>query len=453
MPGNRPKSHRQAAWILVVLLISAVIPAVSAESYTDLIDDAQTTSISTDISYDQRSTVPYLADSLRISFRDAATLQQTTTPPIGLICFAEGLRNLNGTVYARQVACTFTNTVSPYSTVVGTGQVSYQISPDRKSGYIAITFNDDWDPSGIADNNVRIVYNNLDRLAFNITQTVNHSVIPEGTAALMIMDNGKEWFVRGIHTYNGEKTFKNLITADKNDEIITIGVNRIIDTIPYNSSVKISGHKDPNTPYSDTIGLTNVSVSLPASDAPYTVEIYSPTMDKTYQKTYFGTSAPGIPDNASVIVYILNSQTGALLANSHLSILAAAGDPPELYEVVNKTLPGGTCTCTLQPTGGGFPNPDYYRVSVTADGYSAEMPYADITLDAGVSMTMVMGMQPTGGAPEDPGDTYIDVYVRDIYANPIADATVKMGVYTLKTNAAGYTLFDVPVNSTYAYTV
>ena len=62
-------------------------------------------------------------------------------------------------------------------------------------------------------------------------------------------------------------------------------------------------------------------------------------------------------------------------------------------------------------------------------------------------------MEPTAGAPEDPGDTYIDVYVRDIYANPIADATVKMGVYTLKTNAAGYTLFDVPVNSTYAYTV
>ena len=172
----------------------------------------------------------------------------------------------------------------------------------------------------------------------------------------------------------------------------------------------------------------------------------------TYERSLVS-SSPAEDASGTINLYVKNSQTNALIADARVVISSGYYDPADLLVVSNTTLPSGTKTYTLQPTGGGLPNPDYYRVSVTADGYNAEMPYADITLDAGMSMTMVMGMEPTSGAPEDPGYTYIDVYVRDIYANPIADATVKMGVYTLKTNSAGYTLFDVPVNSTYAYTV
>lgn len=159
------------------------------------------------------------------------------------------------------------------------------------------------------------------------------------------------------------------------------------------------------------------------------------------------------PTNSSVTVYIRNSQTGALISGANVIISAGFYEPAQMLEVSNGTLSGGTKTYTLQPTGGGLPNPDYYRVIVTADGYNAEMPYADITLDAGIPMTMVMGMHPTAGGPEDPNKTFIDVYVRDIHANPIADATVKMGTYTLQTNSAGYTVFDMPVNSAYSYTI
>ena len=49
--------------------------------------------------------------------------------------------------------------------------------------------------------------------------------------------------------------------------------------------------------------------------------------------------------------------------------------------------------------------------------------------------------------------TFIDFYVRDLNANPVSGATVKFGDYTLITNSAGYTIFEVKKDSTYTWTV
>jgi hypothetical protein len=183
-----------------------------------------------------------------------------------------------------------------------------------------------------------------------------------------------------------------------------------------------------------------------------TVTVSSEAKDYVYPISTGSTGGP-TDTNATVTVYVRSSQTNALIADARVVIESGYNDPAELLVVSNTTLPSGTKTYTLQPTGGGLPNPDFYRVTVTADGYNAEMPYADIELEAGVSMTMIMGMEPTSGGPIDPEKTYIEFYVRDINANPIPNAVVKCGAYTLMTNSAGFTQFDLPKNATYQYTV
>lgn len=49
--------------------------------------------------------------------------------------------------------------------------------------------------------------------------------------------------------------------------------------------------------------------------------------------------------------------------------------------------------------------------------------------------------------------TFIDFFVRDMSSNPISGATVKFGKYTLITNSAGYTVFEVDKNNNYSWTV
>lgn len=170
----------------------------------------------------------------------------------------------------------------------------------------------------------------------------------------------------------------------------------------------------------------------------------------------YGESGPGeepISDNRVVSVYVQNSQTGALLANAHIIISAAAGDPVELHEVINETLPGGTKTYTLQPTGPANPNPRYYRLTADVPGYNNVMPYIDFELSAGVPLSLHVMMEPTGAPPVNENNTFIEVYVRDTHANPISGASVTLDRYTLQTNSAGYTQFELPKNAAYAYTV
>ena len=151
----------------------------------------------------------------------------------------------------------------------------------------------------------------------------------------------------------------------------------------------------------------------------------------------------------SVIVYVRNSQTGALIANAYINISASVNG--NLHEVVNETAPSGIYSIDLQPTGGGMPNPDFYRLITTVEGYNSIMPYIDFEVDG--ATTIYAYLDPTGGAPEDENKTFIDFYVRDLAANGISGATVNFGGYTLITNSAGYTMFEVDKSKTYSWSV
>lgn len=152
---------------------------------------------------------------------------------------------------------------------------------------------------------------------------------------------------------------------------------------------------------------------------------------------------------SAVTVYIRNSQTDALLANANLVISANVNG--NFHEVANETVPSGIYSIDLQPTGGGLPNPDFYRLIVTAEGYNSIMPYIDFEFKEAATIYAIL--DPIGGAPEDENNTFIDFYVRDMSANPISGATVNFGGYTLITNNAGYTIFEVDKSKTYSWTV
>jgi len=207
------------------------------------------------------------------------------------------------------------------------------------------------------------------------------------------------------------------------------------------------------TVYSVVGGTSDVQYVIPESEYPFSVSIYNSQNDKWYNSTY-GEASPGEDpiapgEDASVTAYVQNSQTGALLANAHLSILAAAGDPPELYEVVNATLPSGTGTYTLQPTGPTNPNPRYYKAVATVPGFSQIIENHSFTLNG--PHDVIIEMRPDSGGPADPERAYLEFYVRDFAANPIPSASVQCGGRILQTNSAGYAVFEVAKNASHPW--
>ena len=112
-------------------------------------------------------------------------------------------------------------------------------------------------------------------------------------------------------------------------------------------------------------------------------EIYVDTLVGKAYTFPLGHTDPTDPDGSGITVYIKNSQTGALIANANV-VLDALVDG-NYYPVTNRTEPSGIFTITLQPTGGGQPNPDSYRLIVTADGYNNPMPISIHTPVKGVT--------------------------------------------------------------------
>ena len=166
--------------------------------------------------------------------------------------------------------------------------------------------------------------------------------------------------------------------------------------------------------------------------------------------TYIGLYEIPQPTESAITVYIKNSQTGALIANANVALDALVDG--EYYPVTNRTEPSGIFTITLQPTGGGKPNPDSYRLIVTADGYNNPMPEINFTVDDYKNYIHCL-LDPIAGGPVNENKTFIDFFVRDMSSNPISGATVKFGKYTLITNSAGYTVFEVDKNNNYSWTV
>ncbi len=236
--------------------------------------------------------------------------------------------------------------------------------------------------------------------------------------------------------------FKNHIRITENNGALVVTLNRIIDGLTSASTLNV--YDSDNLIYTDTAPVDVTEHFLTRN----VTKIDIVSVDRTF--TYPISPATTQPDDSTVTVYIKNSQTGALIANSRIVIDGLVDG--EYYNVVNRTEPSGIFTITLQPTGGGQPNPDGYRLIVTADGYNNPMPEINFTVDDYKNYIHCL-LDPIAGGPVNENKTFIDFFVRDMSSNPISGATVKFGKYTLITNSAGYTVFEVDKNNNYSWTI
>lgn len=236
----------------------------------------------------------------------------------------------------------------------------------------------------------------------------------------------------------------------------TVGIN------DYTNYLDVYIEKQSSASYVNIVdSISNDVLYSKTSTIDESVRVYTPNINisitsllNTYYAEYSaktgGGPTPPPTDDASVTVYIKNSQTGALIANANVAIDALVDG--EYYPVTNRTEPSGIFTITLQPTGGGKPNPDGYRLIVTADGYNNPMPEINFTVDDYKNYIHCL-LDPIAGGPVNENKTFIDFFVRDMSSNPISGATVKFGKYTLITNSAGYTVFEVDKNNNYSWTI
>lgn len=269
--------------------------------------------------------------------------------------------------------------------------------------------------------------------------------------------NGNYFYDLNYVTHNIfiQGSWKTQLIIDSNDQYINdradIQIIRSFPEAAYNADVYVLFG---DTVYSSVAAHTDLSYYINDDNYPFTVAIKS-LSGTWYNNTFFESTSGSDPtsdptDNATVTVYVRNSQTGAAIANSQIVIDALVNG--EYYPVVNSTEPSGIFSITLQPTGGGMPNPDGYRLIASADGYNNPMPEINFTVDE-YTTSIYCYLDPIAGGPLDENKTFIDFFVRDMSANPISGATVNFGGYTLLTNSQGYTVFEVGKNATYTYTV
>ena len=269
----------------------------------------------------------------------------------------------------------------------------------------------------------------------NETQNIRLSDSLRACAVAVSYASGIEW--------------KNHIVVEKNLYEYEIELLRTIDGIPYKSTIQFT--KNGEDIYTSTKS-GEYSIYAYPHDQIDEINVTSPNGRSFVYPLGDepGGDPGGDPGDPNVIVYVKNSQTGAVIANSNIVIDALVNG--EYYQVANRTEPSGIFSITLQPTGGGQPNSDGYRLIATADGYNNPMPEINFTVDDYKKYIYCL-LDPIAGGPENENNTFIDFFVRDMSANPISGATVNFGGYTLITNSAGYTVFEVGKNSTYTYTV
>ena len=445
-------------FIVVLLIVGLLIPAVSAETLIIDIDDQD--SISNNDVYTGGTKRTLLGGDSGLRGVGIYVKQiETVTDPYSLVYFFDGSENWLhiSDPDIRYDSSEFTASIS--GQLVATGTITYNLYPGSDAGYIVVDF-DTWTPGDLTGNkymsiNPKNGLNGMRLLGYSggsgegNNQILLTQIATKYTGTWGFIDD--PYIASGTHTLNIIKSFKSQITGNIDENG---GYEVVVTTdIKYPSTVKISPKY--NNEYITVIEKTNeplVRYIGSPEYKPIKVEIYSHLLDKWYTNFLFNdVEEPEEPiEDSGLTVYIKNSQTGALIANANIVIDALVDG--EYYPVTNRTEPSGIFTITLQPTGGGKPNPDGYRLIVTADGYNNPMPEINFTVDDYKNYIHCL-LDPIAGGPVNENKTFIDFFVRDMTSNPISGATVKFGKYTLITNSAGYTVFEVDKNNNYSWTV
>jgi hypothetical protein len=426
-----------------MIIVSIICGIVSAETMNLDIDDTHIISDNFELEGDYATNYNHVK---YLKVRNVEHLQA----PFALVLDANVIPT-NESLYSD-----FTTVALKSGDIYGHGTMGYQCYPDG-TGYMWLdieSFN--YTGSGAKAFSITTpdggAFAGLGAISFRFSDdSYNRGPMPADVPLAVGESDSLSLAFSGIYTYNRPQDFKHKITVEYGEidkySIDNIAVARVIDGKPYESTVVISGKSGV---YHQSTSLNvPISVNISSLDRPYQINVFGNATGQWYNRTVL--SGPGPGDHvAPVTIYVQNSQTGAAIANSRVVIDALVDG--DYYPVVNRTEPSGIFSVTLQPTGGGIPNPDGYRLIASADGYINQVPEIYFTVDEYIT-SIYCSLDPISGGPVDENNTFIDFFVRDMSANPIKGATVNFGGYTLITNTAGYAVLEVAKNGTYTYTV
>ncbi len=421
--------------LVIVVLVWVLIPGSAA--YSETFEEAASSN-ETHYSFGRSSTTGQPSNLIYVQ-----QIQQL--PEVEkYMYFSSDPSLLNSPPADNYLYCGFTATYQ--SNVVGNG-TAYFVRQFGSSGapvqIVYLLVFDHWNPGSISGNvALSTIFDDPRYKLPGGIVAVSASTPPAG----MYLGNSYDYnrALAGTHSTYSNTVWSNRLTISAGEASSNIRVAKN----GHPSVVQIFDRSSQSYAYMSHLVSDDVDVWVIHPDQPnLAINIQSP------RGIWYNRSFPAATSPVTVTVYIQNSQTGALLANSHLSILAAAGDPPELIEVVNATLPGGSGSYTLQPTGPTNPNPRYYKAVATVPGFSQIIDNHSFTLQPTGPHDVIIEMRPDTGGPANPENSFVDVYVRDIAGNPIPSATVQLGSPIRTTNVNGYVVFEVAKNNTYQYKV
>lgn len=439
MSGNRPNHRTAAGWLLFsLLLIGLIIPGVSAFSET----------------YEEREILGDTYTESRGSLYGPSTQSSIDVYDIAVYSDVKSIFLNANMQYANNKEAVLRP--NPYydmhvtykigSTVIGDGHAYYNTLFNKDQEIIGVNLwleIDNIDVSGYAGKKRITVVPDSGALFNGVQVSGSYSTNSAPTEAKPLLIggtlSGSNSYMEGQYSILSEYYWKNFI--DTEDRVF---IQRVYGDKIYTSSISI---------YLDDMNIWVNDSSFKDFYLPGILNgrwiIKSPTLVE--YSGVFGEEDEGKESlSAPVTIYVQNSQTGAAIANSRCIIDALVDG--DYYPVVNRTEPSGIFSVTLQPTGGGSPNPDSYRLIASADGYINQVPEINFTVDEYIT-SIYCSLDPISGGPVDENKTFIDFFVRDMSANPITGATINFGGYTMITNSAGYAVLEVNKNATYTYTV
>ena len=422
---------------IVLLIVGLLIPAVSAYDYEETISES-TVGWTYPVSSQVKTT-----GALNREFTQFGVRYIENCKDVILIKFNPNCKFISVPATSQSFEVEF-HIDSPDGPVVGRGDYqTWRTNPSDSNGMCQIDFLE-WNVDGYTGSHQIYMTKTTGTWVSNKVITtytsndINHQIEWQDAAP------GTWGKARAILDVYYRDEFKHYYNIDEIGGNYYVNIEKNVDGKPYGSTVYL---RDGDNNLMDNPQHTTTDINRILTKAPITLDILGGN-NKWYNRTFYSDTVT--PDGSGITVYIKNSQTGALIANANV-VLDALVDG-EYYPVTNRTEPSGIFTITLQPTGGGKPNPDSYRLIVTADGYNNPMPEINFTLGDYIKYFECF-LDPIAGGPADENKTFIDFFVRDMSSNPISGATVKFGKYTLITNSAGYTVFEVEKNNNYSWTV
>ena len=449
---HRPKSPRLAVGgLIIMLLLVSLIPAVSAEEFSGRIYDVKSDSMEiTAINSTSKD-----ADGAPYTWRINYDPQKAQTP--SEIHVFDSIV----TCYPQPYEVTFAS-IDNIRHYYGTVNDGSQVVADVK---LEVIKNDFHAPS-YGGFTFSFYFDNWNTTYLNTLSTV--------TDFTFVMDGEMPTYTISMHFIESPIPSELGTYLHHKDASAYLPVSRVeliryyypvsyfeheytISTDDYGTSIDIIRNFAAQNPSKLKIMLYNgdviyESTTYETADQTYifshtglTIDIITP--DETYRILQGGDPDLVATDPGVLTIYVKSSQTGALLANANLAILASAGGTE--VEIINATLPGGTGTYTLQPTGGGSPNPDYYRAVATVPGFSQIIENHSFTLSG--PHDVIIEMRPDSGGPLDPERAYLEFYVRDLNANPIPAASIQCNNQIKQTNSAGYAVFEVAKNASHPW--